>query len=120
MTPTREQRNDFNHTVVSLRDCVDLRFDQAQIAIDKAEAGIFVRLQSMNQFREALSEQSSHYITRIEHDALIQKFDADIRVLREAKATAEGKASQNSVYIGYALSAIGIPLSLWAILSKTQ
>jgi hypothetical protein len=58
------------------------------------------RLESMNEFRQQLKDQTSSFITRPEHDSVL----ADIRILRESKAELQGKASQSSVNIALIIS----------------
>jgi len=97
------------------------------------------RLDSMNEFREALKDQTSKYLTKDEyilmHERVINdikslqeqstkslsreeftnlhdKVNEDVRMLREHKSNLEGKASTSSVYIAYIAAAIAIILSI--------
>jgi hypothetical protein len=60
-----------------LEEKINLRFQSNQIALDKAEGAVNIRLESMNEFRNAMKDQSSHYLTKEEyemrHQALIDK-----------------------------------------------
>lgn len=82
----------------SLRDYVDIRlveldkrvsdrFAAQELAIGKAEAALEARLVSMNEFRAQLTDQSKHFITRMEHD----KLDNDVRALQNDKANLDGR-----------------------------
>ena len=66
----------------------------------------------MNEIREQLKAQKSDFVTRPEHDFVL----ADIRDLRESRASLEGKASQNSVLFAYLVSGIGILLSVVSLI----
>ncbi len=91
---------------------LEKHFETRIIAIEKSiEATAKVldrRLEGMNEFREALKDQASKFITRSELNVIIQRLDVDIRVLREYKATMEGKASQTSVSFAYAIAIISL------------
>jgi hypothetical protein len=63
------------------------RFDLNESAVAKAERTMNERLNSMNEFRDALKDQASRMVTRIEHD----KLDAEIRHLQQAQSNLEGR-----------------------------
>jgi hypothetical protein len=97
---------------ISLREYIDLRFNQNQLAIDKAEKLMSERLNSMNEFRATLKDQAGTFITRSEHEILNLRTEEEIRTLNTAKDIASGKASQNSVNFAYILAAMGILISM--------
>lgn len=70
------------------------------------------RLSGMNEFRDALKDQNAQFVRRDRFDGSIEKIEADIRALQLSKATLEGKASQTSVYIAYAISLTGLLFGL--------
>jgi hypothetical protein len=84
---------------------------QAGIALEK-------RLEIMNKFREAMKDQSVTYIPRNEFVLLHDRVLEDIRILRESKATLEGKASTNSVVGVYIISIIGLLVAALDILLR--
>jgi PDZ domain-containing secreted protein len=47
----------------------------AKEAVTKAELANDARFRSVNEFRQTLSDQASTFITRIEHEALIDRID---------------------------------------------
>lgn len=84
-------------------------------AIDKAQevyrSALDKRLETMNEFREALKDQNKTFIARPEHELIV----ADIRSLRESRATLEGKASMMSVIISYGISIISLFVAILAL-----
>ena len=99
-----------NSDGVSLRDYIDLRFNEAQRAIDKAEAMMAARLATMNEFREQLKDQAARFITREELNAAIGAMLNDIKALQKIADKAEGKASQNALLFTAALTLVGLIL----------
>ena len=115
------------------------RLEAGEKSASAFSAALDKRLESMNEFRGQLKDQAATFIGRAEHNAMLDRLsqeasDAraqmnksitrdefnihvaknidDITVLRDFKATAEGKASQNSV-IGVAImSGLGLLLSV--------
>ena len=102
----------FSTQIDSLKEYMELKFSSIETSTKLAQDNLNTRLESMNEFRMSLKDQTSNYITRAEHEALISKYDSDIRVLREANARNDGKASMNSVYIGYLIALIAIIISI--------
>ena len=87
---------------------VEAHLEATDKAVEVAKQGLDRRLEGMNEFREALKEQASHFVTKAEHAFVM----ADIRDLRESRAKLEGMASQRSVYVVYAISIVSFMLSV--------
>lgn len=102
----------FSAQIDSLKEYIDIKFTAIESSTKLAQDNLNTRLESMNEFRMSLKDQSSNFITRVEHDAMMTKYDSDIRVLREQNAKNEGKASMNSVYIGYLIALVAIIISI--------
>lgn len=102
----------FGTQIDSLKEYIDLRFTAIENSTKLAQDNLNTRLESMNEFRMSLKDQSSNFITRIEHEAMMTKYDSDIRVLREIAATNSGKASMSSVYMSYAIALVGIIMGI--------
>ena len=79
---------------------------------DLATSLLDKRLDTMNEFRQALKDQQATFVSRSEFEILHQRIIEDIRILREAKATTEGKASMASVYISYLIALIALAISI--------
>ena len=109
--------------------------ETARIAADKtletARIGIETRLATMNEFRASLLDQTKTYVTRPEMDliktrqdevratlsnfatkseviAANERQDKEISLMREFRATMEGKASQTTAMISMFLSLLAI------------
>ena len=103
---------------VSIRDYVDLRFDEAQRAIDKAEATMRDRLAGMNEFRDQLKDQAGRFVTRDELSIIAGKQAEEIRALQKIADRAEGKASQNAMLFAIAMALIGLVLGVLNLFVK--
>ena len=93
---------------VSLKEYFESKF----AALDKANALAYQtlekRLEGMNEFREALRDQTKNFITRVEHDVLCK----EVQELKEFRSELKGKASQNSVTIAWILSGLGLAIGI--------
>jgi len=78
---------------VPLKEHIETRLSSAEKAIAAAKCDLEKRLDGMNEFRQTLSDQATHFITRGEHDMLVE----DIRGLRESRAMLQGKADQKDL-----------------------
>jgi len=61
--------------ISDLESKIDLTFKLNKIAIDKAEVKMNERLESMNEFRNALKDQTNKYTTRLETDIVLEKIN---------------------------------------------
>jgi uncharacterized coiled-coil protein SlyX len=67
----------------AMRATIESAFTSAQIAIDKAEAATEKRFEGVNEFRAALSDQASSFVTRQTLNALVAKLEAQIERNRD-------------------------------------
>jgi len=109
MTP--KNHND-NSSKISLKEYVNIRFDELQKSLDKSDKALTERLSGMNEIREAMREQSNLFATRKEIELLLDPIKKDIKELLLSKATLEGKASQTAVVGVYVLAVLGLIISL--------
>ncbi len=114
----RENKMSAKDTSISLEKHFESRIAALEKSIDSTARVLDRRLEGMNEFREALKDQASKFITRSELSIIFERIDADIRLLREYKSIMEGKASQNSVAISYIISAIVLAISILAYIKK--
>lgn len=113
--------NGFTHEDgVSLKEYFEetcrAKMDAHDKALTLARDSMEKRLEGMNEFREQLKDQASRFITRTEHDALISKYDMEIKALTKAKDLLEGKADQKSVFITQVIAIISLLMGLITIL----
>jgi membrane protein required for beta-lactamase induction len=101
-------------TDIALRDYLDRRIDEldrrmvdrfvlSDAAVAKAERTMNERLNSMNEFRDALRDQANRMATRLE----VEKIDEVVRDLQKAKANLDGRllvmASGISIFVSMVL-----------------
>jgi hypothetical protein len=78
------------------------RFNLADIGVNKAERTMNERLNSMNEFREALREQANRMATRSE----VEKLDDIVQELQRARANLDGRLVVLSGTISLAVSVL--------------
>jgi len=100
------------HTTVSLRAYVDMRFAEAEKAMIQAREQMAHRLDTMNQFREALKDQAAQMVTRRELLAELTPLKTELQELRDFRITLQAKASQQSVYITLLIALAGLILNI--------
>jgi len=99
------------------RGLLDLRTEVTAMkeASRLAKENVDLRLAAMNEFRDAMKDQTDTFLPRAEYLTRHESIEKDIRSLRESRAELLGKASQNSVVVAYIIAAVGIGLSVIAI-----
>jgi ElaB/YqjD/DUF883 family membrane-anchored ribosome-binding protein len=114
MTDSRKPNNPImrHDDGVSLRDYIDLRFNEAQRAIDKAEAMMSARLATMNEFRDQLKDQAGRFTTRDEVNIITGKMNEEIKALQKIADRGEGKASQNAFLFTAIMAVVGLILGI--------
>lgn len=69
-----------------MRDYVDLRFNESQRAIDKAEKNICIRMDAMNEWRQAMTDREAKYLTREEYRLSHEALDGRLNSVKELSA----------------------------------
>jgi len=99
---------------VSLKEYVDSKL----VAIEKSTAlvkeALDHRLTETNRVREQLREQAGTFVTRVEHDRLVD----DINELKQYRASLEGKASQFSFYVTFLIALLGLLIAMASMILK--
>lgn len=108
--------NEDRSMYVSLRDYVDERFAATEKTTQLMRDVMDHRLETMNEFREQLSNQAHTFVTHTENNRTIE----DIKVLREYKAGLESKASQSSVNVAFAVAVLSLLVSLVGLILKLR
>ena len=93
-------------TMNDLERRIDREFVLSSEAVAKAERTMNERLNSMNEFREALKEQAGRMATRVE----LEKVDMLVRELQNQKANLDGKL----LVVSGSISTL-IVIALWAL-----
>lgn len=97
---------------VTLKEYIEARLTAMERASDLAREALNVRLESMNEFRNAMQDQAGEFVTCKEMDLQIEKLHIQIDELMKFRHIAEGKASQSAVNIAYLISVIGIIIGI--------
>lgn len=78
----------------------------AEKAVTKAETANERRFESVNEFRETLSDQAATFISRVEFEALRSAYAERIRELAERLDKTEGRSSGLTSGWGYLIGAV--------------
>jgi hypothetical protein len=111
-----------NQLRMTLREYIDLRFSNVEkefktyqnsndVNLKSAYSSMEKRLESMNEFRQTISDTAAKYFTKAEHEAWKEKIEQELQTLRDFKLTIDTKASSRSVTTGYILSGIALFMS---------
>ena len=101
---------------VSWKEYTDIRLAAQEQATRLARESMEKRLETMNEFRAQLKDQASTFFTRTEHNLFLDRVNAELTILKETNARAEGKASQTSVLFLGAVAVMGLLLSIITLL----
>jgi len=118
-------RDHIESRLAALEKSLDERFKSQEQAIAHALAANEKRLDGMNEFREALRDQSRQFSVKSDLDNLsavtckdIERLEEDIKSLNESRAEMRGKASQTQLVVAYIISIIGIIFGIINIVAK--
>ena len=103
---------------VTLRDYVDAKFDSLCSEITKNDEAMNTRLAAMNEFRQAMNDQSKSYITRAEAAVQHKVFEDEVKESRDFRSRHQGKASQSQLWFVSIISVIGVILGLFHLFGK--
>jgi hypothetical protein len=74
------------------------------------------RLEGMNEFRAALKDQNSTFVTKAEFELLKESRGRELRELQEARLISDSKASQKSVTMSFFVAYAAVLISLVGML----
>jgi len=80
--------------------------------LDLASGSLEKRLEGMNDLRKQLDHQAANFITRTEYALQVDKYDWEVRGLRESRALLEGKASQRQVNLALILTVASLIIAV--------
>lgn len=109
-------REHFEARLTEVERLLNERINAANKAVEIALANNDQRLGGMNEFRDALKDQASRFVTRDEIGLMLAPLLRDVQGLRESRAELAGKASQNSVIIAWLLAIVGIAIGIAGVL----
>ena len=107
-----ELREDYSGKISQLDIRMAERFNGQDKAIGIANSAMDKRLESMNEFRSQLKDQTGTFLTREAYDARHQILQNQVDDLRLSKAELSGKASQSAVNVSMWIAILGILLSV--------
>jgi len=84
----------------NLNSNIDQHFSTNDIALSKAEQTMNARLDSMNEFRDALKDQAGRMATRVE----LSVIELQVQELRRDKANLDGRLAMIAVIISIIVS----------------
>jgi SMC interacting uncharacterized protein involved in chromosome segregation len=116
--PTPESPLSSHQEFVSLRDYMEMRFVEFEKRFFQTAETLDRRLEGMNEFRNALSDQATRMATRLELEAKVESIEKELKSLNTSRDVLESKASQSSVNIAQFLGVIAIVLSLVGIILR--
>ena len=104
---------------ITIKEYVERIVDDLEKRIEQARVTMEKRLDSMNEFRDALKDQSAKSPTREEMSSELDSIRKDVKSLISFKDSLEGKASQEDVnkanrnaFIGIAIGFIGLLMGI--------
>lgn len=77
-------------------------------------------MMSRNEFRGQLSDQTASFLTRIEYDGKHHALEKQVDDLGERVTRAEGAGSGRSAMFGWIIAAVGILVSIMAVIIATR
>lgn len=127
-------KNNEINTKISIKEFFDARFNELKNYMDVkfsamekstclAQDNLNTRLESMNEFRNSLKDQTAHYVTRAEHNSLAIKYELEVKNLQKSIdenklyiSEQKGKASVQSVYMAYVFAVVGMIIGIIGLL----
>lgn len=112
-------RDFIDHQIAGLKEYFNERFRLIEKETELARILIKDKMSEDNQIRQQLREQNEEFvkqtaemIDRREHKLAMDRIES----LEKSRANLAGKASQNSVYLGWLFAAIGILIAILSYL----
>ena len=92
--------------------------EAAEKAVLKAEDAAGRRFDSVNEFRQTLSDQAAQFVTRKEVEALFLGVNATLGRLETGAAASAGRGAGVSALIGYLIGAGGLVIAVAAMVLR--
>lgn len=108
---------------VAIKDYIDTMFKLASAGVQEqfaavckevqtAERVLEVRLESMNKFREAMTEQQKLFMTKAEYLLAHKPLDDGMKEARRFMDMHQGRATQNQVLVAYILAILSMLIGI--------
>ncbi len=98
---------------IPIKEYVDARLKDNELRTEQARVSMEKRLDGMNEFRDALRDQSNKSPTRVEVDTKFDAINKTLKDLETYKAIAQSKASSGMVWLMTSIAIVGLLLSLY-------
>lgn len=105
----------------SMLELLQQRFEAQEKAIAKAELAVEKRLESMNEFRGQLKDQSAQFVTRAEFTTALKHVEQKVDDLKQYRDTSSGKSlGINALWLIVLgiISALGTAVAILYTLNK--
>ena len=100
----KAQCRQFEQQLASLKELVESRFNQLQLAIDTAAHALDIRLHASNDARGALEDQARTWVPRLELDQRAEAFDKRITRLESTDHYQSGRRAAHAALATAALA----------------
>jgi hypothetical protein len=103
---------------VGLKEYFEARMLSITESNTLVHANLEKRLDSMNEFREALKDYQNTMLPRAEFEMSHRRLEEDVKSLQNYRASMEGKASTTSVMIANAIAVLAMLLSVIGLIRE--
>lgn len=101
---------------------MNARIDGIEKAIELAAQNLDARLESMNEFRDSLKDQTMTFISRTEFEktmtGISENHNDRLRTLELSRAELQGKASQGAVNVSLVVAVMSAIISIVGVITR--
>lgn len=94
---------------------VAMQLKAIDVSTAKALEQLDERLRGMNEFRDALKDQASRLITRVESEAAHSAIETRLKSMELTRASGEGKMIIISALVAFVSSILVVAITRWVI-----
>jgi hypothetical protein len=102
--------------IAQLHELTNIKFQNIKDSIGTAYVSMERRLDTMNEFRDTLRDQASRFVTDDKLASCIQSIKKELDTVHDFMVSHNAKASQVSVIFVGVISAIGLLISVIALI----
>ena len=100
----------------SVEDNIALALTASKEAATKADIAMEKRLDLLNEFREAMKDQTYQYLTKEEYGLRHSYIEARLRIIEDKLSAMESRGGVFHAIWGYVVGAVGAIVVLWNLL----